>query len=457
MARGWRGIKSNGRVTQYRMPRSIPNRRVFTSSGAGHVLSALSPDVWVPLNDLGDGVVDINILRGLGPVVFTRTTPAICRLANGLLKKVIAGVPRSHYLADGTYAGYLTENARTNLCLRSEEFDHAVWTSTATVVPNVAIAPDGTLTADSLADNDAGAFHSKNQGIAIPNDNATYAVSLFVKKTTILPTAVLGINLSLSGGVGVNTNPRLNTVSGVAGGSGTPVVESWGDYWRITGFITNNTSGNTALGMNVYPAARMSADETVGGADDAAAIGTNIVWGAQVEAATGNCLASSTYIPTLGASVVRNGDRINGPLANINQAQGSAYAEVGLPADGRTIHTGIWLGSASNGYMLYGGGVALTLTQISDGNTPNAQRAGLSNLSTGIRKRASSWNTNYKAVTGDGLTVGSTPNYHGTLGTTPNGFHIGTSTSGDQPFGTIKNVKLWNRQLSDADLEYLTR
>ena len=50
--------------------------------------------------------------------------------------------------------GFLVEEARTNLLLRSEEFDNANWTkSRATVTANAATAPDGTSNADKLVED----------------------------------------------------------------------------------------------------------------------------------------------------------------------------------------------------------------------------------------------------------------------------------------------------------------
>ena len=67
----------------------------------------------------------------------------------------INSAPRfDHNPTTGESLGLLVEEARTNLLLRSEEFDNAVWnapaSSIATVTPNAQTAPNGTLTADTF-------------------------------------------------------------------------------------------------------------------------------------------------------------------------------------------------------------------------------------------------------------------------------------------------------------------
>jgi hypothetical protein len=64
----------------------------------------------------------------------------------------INSAPRfDHNPTTGESLGLLVEEQRTNLLLRSEEFDNASWTNSASLVTaNTAVAPNGTLTADTL-------------------------------------------------------------------------------------------------------------------------------------------------------------------------------------------------------------------------------------------------------------------------------------------------------------------
>jgi hypothetical protein len=77
--------------------------------------------------------------------------------------------------------GVLIEGARTNLLLRSQEFDNASWTKNrATVTANATTAPDGTLTADKLVeDNTASNTHRTFQNVSTTGQ--AYAFTVFAK------------------------------------------------------------------------------------------------------------------------------------------------------------------------------------------------------------------------------------------------------------------------------------
>jgi hypothetical protein len=88
-------------------------------------------------------------------VTFTRASSGTFVDSAGTLQTAATDVPRfDHNPTTGESLGLLVEEARTNLLLRSEEFDNAVWNqpapSIATVTPNAQIAPNGTLTADTF-------------------------------------------------------------------------------------------------------------------------------------------------------------------------------------------------------------------------------------------------------------------------------------------------------------------
>jgi hypothetical protein len=64
--------------------------------------------------------------------------------------------------------GVLIEGSRTNLLLRSQEFDNASWTKSATTITaNATTAPDGTLTADKLIEGSGGSFHTLSQSVTV--------------------------------------------------------------------------------------------------------------------------------------------------------------------------------------------------------------------------------------------------------------------------------------------------
>jgi hypothetical protein len=255
--------------------------------------------------DLGAGIVDIALGAGASGGTFVRATTATTVLPNGLIGTVAANQPRSYY-DPSTF--------RTNLILRSQELDNVVWVG-AGVTPNTHIAPDGTLTADTLTDNSAVAYINIGQTFAIPNDSANYIISGYIRKTIGVANTV-AINVGVSGGVSVAINVRINTNSGVTTGSGGPVIESVGDYWRFNAFVPNNSSGNILLDVAIYPASGTNVGDQPG-VDDVSGVGSAVVWGIQIERsaavtgyiATGATPASAggTYLGYLSETAGTNG------------------------------------------------------------------------------------------------------------------------------------------------------
>jgi hypothetical protein len=358
------------------------------------------------------------------------------------LKKVASGVPRSHYLSDGTYGGYLAEGARTNLCLRSEEFDNASWGKIDTTITadNVA-APDGTVTADLLTEGSAGtAVVSQTFTIA---DGSTHTFSVFIKAGNHQWATVL----LFSGGTG-SYRQYVDVQNGVLGAltdgstvlaaAGANTIESWGNGWyRVS--IPVTITGATALSVSTQSATADLNPTLVSGS-------TRYLWGAQLEAAT----FASSYIPTTTAAVTRNADTLTYPVAgNFSDTEGSAYAEYW-----RDDH------STPKSRRIIGGDTNEAGTVLFNGSS-NANRAGIFDITssvvgpndsnTGIIKAASRWSGVTKAATSSGLTP-TAGAYDGSFNITKIGIGIGTISLD----GTVKNVRIWQRQMPDALLQSMT-
>jgi hypothetical protein len=97
-----------------------------------------------------------------------------------VLETAASGVARfDHNPTTFESLGLLIEEKRTNLVLRSEEFDNASWAkANATITPNTVVAPDGTLTGDKLIANTSSANHSVSQDI---NVSVVSTMSVFAK------------------------------------------------------------------------------------------------------------------------------------------------------------------------------------------------------------------------------------------------------------------------------------
>jgi hypothetical protein len=191
----------------------------------------------------------------------------------------------AHYVGLRTKAGgvdgphqFVQGYVQTNMLRHSEAFNEAIWASLGSKVltANTDVAPDGEQTADTLTDSSAVSYFGIWQAVTVPNNSSDYTFTVYVKKTSGGTAPTFGVNMALTGGTPVYTNHRLNTDTGVVSLAS---IQSSGDYWRFICRITNNTTGNTQLGVSLYPAACAAGSMS----DSSAAQGSAVIWGAQLE------------------------------------------------------------------------------------------------------------------------------------------------------------------------------
>ncbi|MFC3711278.1 hypothetical protein ACFOMD_01765 [Sphingoaurantiacus capsulatus] len=175
--------------------------------------------------------------------------------------------------------GLLSEEARTNLLLRSAEFDNSYWTTAAAaIVPNDAVAPDGTATADRLTCNTPGAYASVFRTEVVANATA-YTLSVFARARTGF---ILSLELRGSP-AGVDAVFDLSDGTVISGaGAITPAGNGW--YRCSVRKTSIDTSEIAIFGMG------------------AANLHDSIhVWGAQLEQG----VTPTSYIPTTAVAVTR--------------------------------------------------------------------------------------------------------------------------------------------------------
>lgn len=249
---------------------------------------------------------------------FTRASGATCFDATGKLITCASGVMRHDFdPVTGSYLGWRIESQGTNLLTRSEDFSHADWTkSNVTVTANSTVAPDGSATADTLADTSGVAFGYVQQSVAVANDSLDHTLSCFFYVGT---STNAGLTLVYSGGSSVYLDAAFDLVAGSASTSGSAtgsarVRSVGGGFYRCEVTVRNNSSGNTGLSARVYPALASAAAQT------------NIVaWGAQLEKAS----FASSYIATVGSQVTRAADVLTVPTSSFafNASEGSILAD----------------------------------------------------------------------------------------------------------------------------------
>lgn len=401
---------------------------------------------YLPLADAGDGAVDLTSYgAGDTTFTFTRSTIATTIGSTGLIIPVSSGVARSYY--DPTtlqYMGYLPEGARTNLFLRSEEFDNASWTKTdTTITANAAVAPDGNTTADLLTQGSAGTA-AATQAVTATAD-ATYSVTFFAKRGNS-DWLFIGIEAggnSVRGWFNLGTGAVGSTTTAGTGALSSIRIKAFANGFYRCELNASMGGGATSITVSTLLVTGDGLTSRVSG-------GTYYLWGAQFE---NNATFPSTYIPTAGSAVTRNADVLTFPFAgNADATAGTCYAELSTEWATADAFSAAVSFRASDGTLRVGAGEAATTITINDTVT-SAQKTGLTSMATGSRKRASAWGSN-KSATGDGATPAAA-GFGGDMGSVS--IAIGCLTGGtDQWFGTIRNVRIWNRQFTAAQLQAIT-
>ncbi len=155
---------------------------------------------------------------------------------------------------------------------------------------------------------------------------------------------------------------------------------------------------------------------------------------------------ATSPIVTTTATMTRPADSLTYQTAgNIDFAVGTLFATA-LSNIASATRGVVYVGSS--GYFGPTSAVSTTLFRISDGTT-TLTKSGLSDISTGSRKRAGSWGGDGLKLTGDGLAP-SVVAFDGSFG---NGalINIGESLN-----GYIGPVAIYNYQMTDAELQAIT-
>jgi uncharacterized protein YmfQ (DUF2313 family) len=222
--------------------------------------------------------------------------------------------------------GLLIEETRTNQIRDSANLDSATWVKTTgcTVTPNTHIAPDGTLSADTVSYDGSGAAGSYRilAGGSISSDGVAATSSIFLRADVPVTVRVYG-NAVAGNYVICNLTPVWTRVP-------------------TTG-MGNGVSSNQLL---IYSAAGDNAPWAIQ------------AWGGQLESGA----FATSYIPTAGAAVTRTRD--NAVLSGLNFSDwynhqaGTIYVESSLIAlqSGTGNQAALELGSTAgynDGYTIF--------------------------------------------------------------------------------------------------------
>jgi hypothetical protein len=353
--------------------------------------------------------------------------------------------------------GLLIEEQRTNLFLRSEEFDNASWTKTdITVTANNATAPTGNTTAD-LWTVAGGSVVTASCFQAATTTAAATTFSVYIKAGNHRYFQLRFGATSIAAGLGYANFDvgGSGAVGNIGAGISSASIVAIGDGWYrciITG-TTLAASGNQGIyvvsGLTAPSAQFWTPSETL----------TGYVWGAQLEAGA----FATSYIPTVASQVTRAADSASMIGNNFarwyNQSAYTVFAEYIYAGDKdgvvSTIDAGQVLASGSDFS-------ALPFTAAGGGSIQPTIRSG------GVVQAFSVFGlvVGTSAKTAYAVTTNSfNASNNGTLGTEdtsvtmpalPNTLTFGLSYNYGQGTLWLKRFAFYNRILSRTELQGVT-
>jgi hypothetical protein len=405
--------------------------------------------------------------KGSGPKVgvltdfftFTGDNQSMFRGASGLLVPSVTNAPRIEYSTTGNVLGLLTEGARTNSELDSADLTTANWTKQqSTIGANVIAAPDGTITADKIQEDNTSAGHSVfNAGPSAAGnaDTVVGCYSVFLKAAErsrvllVLGAAASGFSTNSAIAVFDLSAGTVVTSSVIGLGSITATgIQSFANGWYrcwIAG-AANEAATNHLPYIFVDDGTHTVPTNYTG------VTGNGVyAWGAQFEAGAS---FPSSYIPTTTASVTRAaGKPIRTFGAEYIKTAGTTFVEF----DRNTLAVGITygiLGVGNAGRNLYitatGGHVGQVA--IYDGTT-EAHSTGTAMTVNVMAKAASSFDSAGMSVTLSGATV-VTAAFDGVFAAAETQIAIGDifANANSQLFGHIRRLDYWPERKANMSL-----
>jgi hypothetical protein len=466
--RNWAFLRLDGLFTEQRTWFDIQNGTIGTTNG-DHIAS---------IENVGNGWYRCSV--SIAGTTYDTTPLAILGLAdaNGVISyagdvnkyiyawgaQLVAGtlpkdyqktetrlnIPRLDY-SNGTCPSLLVEPQRTNLALRSEEFDNATWTTNglnATVSANVTTSPDGTSSADAILTTITNGLHYIQQRTGSATAGTTYTMSIYVKKLGYDYCRIETSNTATAYAIF-----RFSTKELTIGG---------GQVVANSGKVTEMSDGWFRIQMSILPAASATWRwwvECLNDVGSQAFVGDITkglyVWGFQFEVGS----YATSYIATTSAAVTRNADVISktGISSLINSVEGVLYAEVAaLANDGTSRQLSLSDGSSANNK------ISISFTSTTNQIQAFIRAAGsisfnstftLTNA-TSLNKLAIKWKLNDFALWVNGTEVATDISGGVPVGLSKLSFDDADGTS--IFFSKFQNLIIFPSALSDTELATLT-
>jgi len=387
-------------------------------------------------------------------ITFTRASNATYFDGSGILQTASTNVPRlDHSPTTRLPLGLLIEEQRTNLILQSEDFSTTWAVTRSSVTTNAVVAPNGTLTGDTLVANTDNNTHFIRQGNFTFTSGVTYTFSVFVKAAGYSFVAVRGDSTSGVLGAAVYFSLTDGSVTQSASGVTTTSTAVGNGWYRLS--VTATATSTESTGRPTVYLTNVGTGPSFG----VSFVGNNsdgvYLWGAQLEAGA----FPTSYIPTTVAAATRNADVASMTGTNFSSwyraDEGTFFVESLYPnpvTTGKT-HQSILISQTSVGgvydvrafsttvrYAVQG-----TNTAIGTGLIGNPNKVCFGYTQTGSASQSGSLN--------GAAAVSSTTSVSRTADT----LEIGAGSTANALNGTIRKIAYWPVRLENAQLQALTR
>jgi hypothetical protein len=402
---------------------------------------------------LVDGVTGQNL------VTFTRASSGTFVGSDGLIQTATTNEPRfDHNPTTGESLGLLVEEARTNLTLRSEEFNDASWTiSNATVSANLILGPNDTLTADKLTENTATSDHSARQTV---NASATtaYSASFWAKAGERNFVGVWLRGSSSVNRVSAQFNLATGTISTAASAIGLftspqATITAFPNGWYRCTITATTGAVETTVALQTFVNSSSGQIQTSYAGDGTSGI---YLWGAQLEAGA----FPTSYIPTTTATVTRAADVASITGSNFsswyNQTEGTVFAEaLGIYSTGSVL---TFSDGSNNNRMLLDHGTNTRRTRFISGGSEQAAFSPSYTYGTQL-KTSFSYASNYFSMANAGVLASGAPDTSGLLSVGIDRIFIGSNSTGAGTYSntSIRRLTYWPTRLADTTLQRITQ
>ena len=381
---------------------------------------------------------------------YTPTTTAPITNYIPALQTAPSNVARfEHNPITGESLGLEIEEQRTNLLLRSEEFDNAAWTTfNTTVTANNTVAPDGTITADKLVEDTSNNYHSLVQ-TTNPRPLSNPTISVYAKASgrnwlflNLLPSSPNDFINDAKAYFDLS-NGTIGTVT-----RGTANIVSVGNGWYRCSLAASQltSTASTRVSSVIHVAFADGTYYYTGNGWDGI-----YIWGAQLEAGS----FATSYIPTVASQVTRSADTAS--MTGTNFSSWYRPDEGTFYVNGSGVPNGSFLSAVNIGGTAYSAVIDQQATTIRGlSRTVGVQQASLSRLALpqNLHKAAFCYKLNDFALSVDG-SISSTAS--GQVYLDPNlSLSIGRYTSAGHLNGTIKKIAYYPLRLTNTQLQALT-